>query len=934
MPVISAGDLSLIRTTQNRTKLCLSVSRPRTLLTALVDNGAIGRGATSIPYDGGDGTGFADIVAGQLLKVETATGTKLVRIRSITGDQASGTLVVAANSIFWADNLALTALDDFPLFPLTPRFDSGGAFYKDWDLAYSDQNSQPPPVCIAGPHRVGFLSSGAITFRVDLTDSYPMAEGATIESYDLSVTPSAGVTITPVDTGVYDVELTTATQHWAVAGCTDSNGKSQTTRRRLIGHDPDPADADYPDADLGITTLSGDWNRAGWNMNITVHGAASPADYPEEALVILWAEAWYGATKKYIGGPAGGQNILFAGYIQRDTVVADWVQGAVTFEATTIEGLLREIPMYNISLAAVRSPAAWYEYALWLTPGRAIHHLWRWHSTVLEIADVFGLTGSSLRRKYAEIQNSNLYNMAEEMAVSLAAHLVSNKQGQIHLVQDAQLLDDLDRPGLATVATLGETDYRQLTIVEQDDRAGTAFLSGLFFDGGAVSAYCAKAPGDVLGFRGPGQVTVERQVLASQVHANNLVGRHLAVANNPYPEVRLDDLAGLWLGALDILGNEWWAIDVAAADTTRSVNWSGKKIIPRSIDLRATSSGDYLATNLGCEPEAEGPPGIETACLEGLPADSETSNDPPTWPDEGGDVLGSLVAFIDADSGCYFRDDNAVDWSVRNADLGGADTQDHHGNFDPWWFTPPPAGNGTANPEGAILIKANTGKLFRSDLAGNNWRENTPTIDPPNDWGDSPAPTVADLTFVHLSGDFFSAYTYYVLAEWQNGSSAWRGWLLVTVNNGYSWQWISLYTASNVATRPLWLAVAGLGGWLWLTEWRDGALYLLKYSLPAFGAPTAIDLGSASLAEVDDRTYYAFPVTGLGDDELVFVAGRMTAPAGLAGVQHIIKSVDGGAVFASVESGWDTDHCGAFEAGLANESGDRQFYAVRQFGGT
>jgi hypothetical protein len=89
------------------------------------------------------------------------------------------------------------------------------------------------------------------------------------------------------------------------------------------------------------------------------------------------------------------------------------------------------------------------------------------------------------------------------------------------------------------------------------------------------------------------------------------------------------------------------------------------------------------------------------------------------------------------------------------------------------------------------------------------------------------------------------------------------------------------------------------------------------------------DLGTTSLAELDAKTYYAFPVTVLDDDSLWHVAGRMNAPAGLAGVQHVIKTANAGSSFSSFENGWSTDHCSALEIGL-DSGGNRDYKAVRQ----
>src|SRR5262245_59181152 len=129
MSTISAGDLAQLRTEQQRAALYLSVVQPATLLTALVNNGSIARGARSIAYDGGTGTGFATIQEGQTLEVDTAKGTKRIRVKSISGNQTSGTITVDENGIVWADNLVIRIKHNYEVWPIPPAIRSQ-VFYK------------------------------------------------------------------------------------------------------------------------------------------------------------------------------------------------------------------------------------------------------------------------------------------------------------------------------------------------------------------------------------------------------------------------------------------------------------------------------------------------------------------------------------------------------------------------------------------------------------------------------------------------------------------------------------------------------------------------------------------------------------------------------------------------------------------------------------
>jgi hypothetical protein len=83
------------------------------------------------------------------------------------------------------------------------------------------------------------------------------------------------------------------------------------------------------------------------------------------------------------------------------------------------------------------------------------------------------------------------------------------------------------------------------------------------------------------------------------------------------------------------------------------------------------------------------------------------------------------------------------------------------------------------------------GKIWRTATGGRIWVDYTPYIeDPPNSWGDDPAPTIEDLTFIQRVDNIQRNGWHLFLAEWKNGTDEWRGWMLLTTDDGRTWQWI------------------------------------------------------------------------------------------------------------------------------------------------
>lgn len=921
MAQLTAGNLTTLRGTQHRAKFYLSVSQPEALLTAAVDS-ITTQGATAIDYTSGTGSGYSRIAAGQTLKVITAYGDKYVRVRAVTGSQAAGTLTVAANDIVWADAQIITVLEEYRLWQLVNRIypkSGSGVFYKDTDIAYSDQNDLTPPVCLAGPHRVGFLSAGSFDFTVDLSDSYVTTTGTIINTTSLSASPSTGISITDNGDRTYDVSVTAAGQYWLKATATDFYGKSQTTYRRVFAHDANT----MPFTEVDIDTLTGDWARGGWTANLTLNSSATETDIGDNTLVVLWMEANY-----YIGGATGGENILFAGYVQAESIQHDWDKGQVRFRAATVDQRLNEMAVYDLSLAVVPHPDFWYQYAPGMTTALAILHLFKWHSTLLEIADVIGIREDTLLRKFAEIPAGSIGQMARKLSQQRQARMVCNAAGQMVWQLDAQMLNATDRAALTTAFTTTAADsIGQRVISASQPKLSGVNVSGLAFDGAEISAHCAIAPlQDVLA-PGSGNSGMSDAVVADDTHAAELAGRLLADGNNPYPEVRLQYHGG-YCKVFDITPAEWVLMDVAAGDTPRGIVWDSKRLLPRRITLRPVPATGSLTVDVNFDTEAVGPDGISVSCPTGYSLD--IARGAPLWEQTGNageGVSGTYAMVTFGANGAYFRNETATDWTAINDTLQAGDVAADTGTIDPWWWTP--YKNATTNAEDSVLWRtATAGKLFVSSDGGSAWADVSPTTDPPNSWSDATAPTVADLTITCIAPNYFDNGQFFALAEYNTGS-VWRGWLLSTADDGISWTYTPIFTgAAPTESRPLWAMVdQQAGAVLWLTVFRDDNLYLQKWTISAMTF-TETDLGAATTAEMEAETYTAAPFAPFGDANLVFVYGRMADPAGLTGAHHVVKSTDGASTWANVENGWSTDRCLSFYAG-ADNGGNREYYAVR-----
>ena len=120
----------------------------------------------------------------------------------------------------------------------------------------------------------------------------------------------------------------------------------------------------------------------------------------------------------------------------------------------------------------------------------------------------------------------------------------------------------------------------------------------------------------------------------------------------------------------------------------------------------------------------------------------------------------------------------------------------------------------------------------------------------------------------------------------------------------------------------------GAGNRIWVTAWdyNDG-LILIDVTLSTLTESDRHTLGFASEAEVNSKTWIAYPYGIFGSDDAVVVFGRMDDPQGLSSPEHIIYTGNAGASFSSIENNWLGNHCGSIHY-LTN--GD--LYAIRNDG--
>lgn len=321
--IIADGDYTNIRSGWHRSTVYLSALKPKTLWVGTVTSSAA-RGTVAITFDTGSGLDWSAIVADQIVWVGSGIGKKdygVLRIRSVSsGDGGvTGTVNVAWHGYAFGPGAFLTFVHDYPICAKYPWLGQTGVmgtqevFYKDVFDQYVDQTHadeiKPVGDVDIWP-RAGWLIDGELTYWINASASYPMAPGATISSYGLSVYPTTGVSTTfNTSTGVGRVVVTDASEeyYWITITITDSNGSVRTLRQCVFSHSMDTADGTYPITGFTVGQYTDDWESGGVAAQIEMNrrltdifiGDRQAVDMIDTAHSVLWGEFVMG--RKNIG---------------------------------------------------------------------------------------------------------------------------------------------------------------------------------------------------------------------------------------------------------------------------------------------------------------------------------------------------------------------------------------------------------------------------------------------------------------------------------------------------------------------------------------------------------------------------------------------------------------------------------------------------------
>jgi hypothetical protein len=630
MSIINSQELSLLRKRPHYTKLWLSVYQPKTRWASMTSGSALTIGSTAIGYDTVITGSYANVNSGMTVYVGSTVGGKdkgRIHVKSIT----SGVLTVPSNShIEWANNLYLTAVDFYEIWPVFPAMVRSGEnviFYKDTDISYSNQNKVYGSLINMGSHYAGFIENSTGTVYYTATGTIQV--GGYDQSYSWLFeggNPTGSTAHTP---GYVNY---TTPGHYTTSLTVTSSGTS-TSYRHVSIYDRPGNGTNIPTTKWELGNFEGSRDEGGYNIEITMYQDTSSVC--DGALIVLFADDIYETTTQSIGGEQENrQKIVFVGYIKDGSIVYDYQTSSVTFEAVSATSIMKSREGPSVSIDSIQTtPTTWFQM-LDMDVKRAIYHYYKWHTTLLNTTDIKILSQADTKIQYFETDPASMYDALNTLFTErMFLPIISDKQGIIYLETSPEVINQATGTMIMGMELLRQDWINEPEITEiLVPPIAYLEMGGLGYSGstGTTGNFIASAPGQYAGYIGEridGQYSL---IVGSQAQLNNMTGDFFAYQNAKYPDVTMQ-LSGNYRN-IDIVPLNQYLITLNASDTHRGITWTRRPFHVVDVGWEYNSQDNTLLPEVILHEITSGYAGY-TVDIPQTPVDNYPTQPPYTPPD-------------------------------------------------------------------------------------------------------------------------------------------------------------------------------------------------------------------------------------------------------------------------------------------------------------
>jgi len=533
-----------------------------------------------VAYDNASGN-LSNVLPGMTVLVGTSPGTwerGQARVRKAW--TTSTAYIGETSEIRWEDNLYLTVIDEFAIWPRHLRI-VGNTPYIDYDIAYSDQHANFAPVVCMGPDRVLKLTGSTVSTQLD---SKSWVLGSTITGYSWQIV-RGNASLSNANTATPTLTANTPGRILVRCQITAANGKTSTGYRTVhVYNDTNPP------LEVKLTSFRGNTEHGGFEFSIQLPITPN-FSIRDNSKVILFAEEY----PQSIGPIAGAENVFAIGWIDESECSIDDKNGLAILSIKGTNHLLSKITGFPVGIENVNGvPTRWTEIQN-LTVDKFLFHLLYYRSTLNNAVDFF-LSGDTRRTKALQDVSRDLWQQIKTIAESsILASPRCDPFGRLFVQIDANYLEEESRANIPVIMTLTKDDYSRLEIqYRETQEVALVELSGVAGDKPIMSS----APGKV--FARTGKVLVkDRLLLRDQTSANKLAGLIYNRENRKF-DLSIDLVSANRL--ITLAPSQYLEISINGNDNPRKLEYTGR-VIPREVILEHNPESGTLHMSVTAEPE-------------------------------------------------------------------------------------------------------------------------------------------------------------------------------------------------------------------------------------------------------------------------------------------------------------------------------------------
>jgi hypothetical protein len=576
-----------------------------------------------VSYTSATGT-LADALPGMTVLVGSTAGAHdkgLARLRKTWSESIA--YLGEMSEIDWETGLYLTVIDAFSIWP-RHLLVSAGDVWMDYDVAYSDQNSNFSPIPCLGPDRVLKLAGDDVTSQLSAEASW--VPGSTISAYAWSVVRGTGASLDDNDIATPTLTATATGRILISCTVTAANGKSSTAYRNVYVWDQES-----PPDEIILNGLAGSYERGGFEFSfeLPISPGFTPRDFTK---VVLFAED----VPLSIGSIAGAENVLAVGWMdERECAVNDQA-GTASIGVKGAHYWLSKMQGFPTGIEnASGTPTRWTQIQS-LTIDKMLAHFITWRTTLSNCCDFFA-TADTRVAPALKAPVGNLWQQIKVLADdSILAAPMCDPYSRLFVQIDGNILPVADRTGTPTIIELTKDDYGRVGFSRRGPDVSLVDVSGV---NGSGTPFLAISPGNVWGKLGTPFIK-DKLLIDSQAQALSLAGLIFGREKREIENIEINLVSAIRL--VTLAPRQYMGLDVEAGDTPAGIAYSGK-VLPREVTIEHDATTGTLNMNVTAEPETfPGPavkkeppnnPGIELSPFPPLPPDPPEPPDPLPAPD-------------------------------------------------------------------------------------------------------------------------------------------------------------------------------------------------------------------------------------------------------------------------------------------------------------